>query len=72
MDQISPGTQCCIRQVEANRALKIRLYDMGLLPGTVVQVVKLAPTGDPMALFLRGYTLTLGRAEAQKITVDQN
>ncbi len=43
--------------------------EMGLLPGTEVRVVRVAPLGDPIELRVRGYALSLRRAEAAKITV---
>ncbi len=43
--------------------------EMGLLPGTEVRVVRVAPLGDPIELRIRGYALSLRRAEAAKITV---
>ena len=42
---------------------------MGLTPRTRVKVGKLAPTGDPMEILLRGYSLTLRKADAAQILV---
>lgn len=44
--------------------------DLGLLRGTTVEVVRTAPLGDPIELKLRGFMLTLRRAEAEQITVE--
>ncbi len=49
--------------------MKRRLIDMGLTPGTCVTLVKIAPFGDPMELSLRGYELSLRKADAAQITV---
>jgi ferrous iron transport protein A len=46
-----------------------RLLEMGLLPGTVVEVVRLAPLGDPIDLKVRGYHLSIRRQEARQINV---
>jgi Fe2+ transport system protein FeoA len=46
-----------------------RLMEMGLLPGTEVRVVRVAPLGDPLELRLRDYSLSVRRSEAAKITV---
>ena len=43
--------------------------EMGLLPGTDVRVMRVAPLGDPIELRIRGYALSLRRAEAAKIAV---
>ena len=49
--------------------LKERLMTMGLIPGTKVKVLRSAPLGDPMALGVRSYNLSLRRADAAKIQV---
>ena len=43
--------------------------EMGLLPGTRVRVVRVAPLGDPIELRVRNYSLSVRRAEAAKIAV---
>ena len=43
--------------------------EMGLLPGTPVRVVRVAPLGDPIELRVRNYALSLRRAEASNIAV---
>ena len=47
-----------------------RLLEMGLLPGTKVEIVRLAPFGDPIDLKVRGYHLSIRRHEADLIQVD--
>jgi ferrous iron transport protein A len=46
-----------------------RLLEMGLLVGTVVELVRFAPLGDPVEIKLRGYHLTLRKNEAEQILV---
>ena len=48
-------------------AVKRRLVDMGLTPGTVVKVTKIAPLGDPLEVSLRGYEMSLRRADAAQM-----
>ena len=72
LDQIKPGSSGIIAAVGGEGALRRRLLDMGLTPGTVVQVRRAAPMGDPIELFLRGYVLTLRLADASKIDLVQN
>ena len=48
-------------------AVKRRLVDMGLTPGTMVKVTKIAPLGDPLEVTLRGYELSLRKADAAQI-----
>ena len=52
--------------------LLFRLLDMGLIPHTKIRVNKIAPMGDPMELFLRGYTLTLRKEDAHNITIEED
>jgi ferrous iron transport protein A len=47
-----------------------RLMDLGLIRGTTVEVIRLAPLGDPMEVRIRGFMLTLRRSEAEHITVE--
>ena len=70
LDQLSVGESCEIYQVGNQRgAVKRRLVDMGLTPGTVVTLVKIAPFGDPMELRLRGYELSLRKEDAAQIHI---
>ena len=46
-----------------------RLMEFGLVPGTVVEVVRVAPLGDPVQLLVRGCRLSIRRAEAAEVTV---
>ena len=59
-----------IRSIKASGELGRRIRDMGLIPGTEVQVVGKAPLRDPVALRLKGFTLTLRNNEADHIAVE--
>ena len=52
-------------------ALKQRFMDMGITKGTVVKVVKIAPLGDPIEIEIRGYNLSLRKADAEMIEIEQ-
>ena len=70
LDRLPVGGVCVIEQVGNQRgAVKRRLVDMGLTPGTAVKLVKIAPFGDPMELQLRGYELSLRKEDAAQIQV---
>ena len=71
LDQLPVGQSGTITAVGGEGPLRCRLLDMGLIPGTAVMVRKVAPMGDPMELRLRGYELTLRKADAANITVEQ-
>lgn len=70
LDQLSVGQTAVITAVGGEGALRCRLLDMGLIPGTAVTIRKIAPMGDPIELRLRGYELTIRVADAQKIEID--
>ena len=71
LNTLTVGESCMIRQVGNQRgAVKRRLVDMGLTPGTAVKLVKVAPLGDPLEVSLRGYDLSLRREDAAQILVE--
>ncbi len=71
LDKLPVGGSGIITSVGGEGALRCRLLDMGLIPRTTVAVHKIAPLGDPIELFLRGYTLTLRRDDAAVIQIDE-
>jgi len=70
LKDIRPGEQCVITNLHVNN-LRKRLIDLGLTTGTAIFVKKMAPLGDPMEILVRGYLLTLRKAEARSIEVEQ-
>lgn len=67
---LKPGESGVILSVgNQSGAVKRRLVDMGLTPGTTVKVTKVAPLGDPLEVTLRGYELSLRKADAAQITM---
>lgn len=71
LDSLVPGESGIIVSVGGSDALRHRLLDMGLTPRTAVRVERIAPMGDPMELYLRGYRLTLRKEDASKIEVEK-
>ena len=69
LDTLKPGESGIIVSVGGVGALRRHLLDMGLTPKTAVRVRKVAPMGDPIELFLRGYVLTLRKEDATNIVV---
>lgn len=63
------GQHAEIASIDCERGLSRRLMEMGLLPGTKIRVVRVAPLGDPIELRVRNYSLSVRRAEAAKIAV---
>lgn len=71
LDRLQPGESGIIETVGGEGALRRRLLDMGLTPGTAISMRKMAPMGDPLELFLRGYVLTLRKDDAANITLKE-
>ena len=68
--ELKPGDRGRIKEVGGDHDAARRLMDLGLIRGTPVEVVRAAPLGDPIEVKLRGFMLTLRRAEAEHITVE--
>lgn len=64
------GTTVTVRKVEGEGAVRRRIMDMGITRGAEVFVRKVAPLGDPVEVTVRGYELSLRKADAEKILVD--
>ncbi len=67
--QLAAGERGVIASVDCPPAIARRLMELGLVPGTTVQVIRRAPLGDPMEIALRGVHLSLRRSEASRIDV---
>lgn len=68
---LRPGESGRVDTVGGECALHRHILDMGLTPHTTVTVGKLAPMGDPMEIQLRGYSLTLRKEDAARITLTE-
>lgn len=69
---LSLGKAGRILSVTGAAPLRRRLMEMGALPGTRVEVVRVAPLGDPIEVRLRGYSLSLRGADARAIAVEHS
>ncbi len=69
LKEIPIGGHARVVRLHGEGALRRRLMDMGITRGTEVTVRKLAPLGDPMEITVRGYELSLRRADAATIEV---
>jgi ferrous iron transport protein A len=70
LSQLSPGERGKVTKVAGDAEAARRLMEMGLMRGTTVEVVRRAPLGDPLEVKVRGFMLTLRRAEAEHIEVE--
>lgn len=64
------GKTVTVRKVEGEGATRRRIMDMGITRGAEVFVRKVAPLGDPIEVTVRGYELSLRKADAEKILVE--
>ena len=69
LNDLNIGRTAVICSVGGEGALRQHFLDMGVIPGTEVKVVKLAPMGDPMELQIHGYALTIRIDDAKKIEI---
>jgi Fe2+ transport system protein FeoA len=64
------GQRACVKTVSSsNRSLCSRLLSMGIVAGTIVEVLRIAPLGDPIKIKAMGYKLSLRKSEAASIEV---
>jgi len=68
--QIVSGEKARIVSVSAEGEIGRRLRDMGLSPGTEIEILGRAPLKDPVSIRLKNYTLTLRNSEADNISVE--
>lgn len=66
---LRPGQSGVVSDLTANGAVKQHLLDMGITKGVRITVERIAPFGDPIAVRLRGYSLSLRKDEAAKIQI---
>ncbi len=69
--EIPLGQAVIVSEVDGPRAFRRRLLEMGLVPGTEVRVVTIAPLGDPLRIEVRGGQWSIRRAEAAQIRVSK-
>lgn len=70
LSELAPGERGRVAKVGGDSEAARRLMEMGLMRGSDVEVVRLAPLGDPLEVRVRGFMLTLRRAEAEHIEVE--
>ena len=70
LSQLKPGMKGNIIRVKGKGGLHRRILDMGVVRGATVEVEKVAPLGDPIDIIVKGYHLSLRKAEAANIFVE--
>ncbi len=70
LDQLACGRRARIVALDEGDATSVRLMEMGVTPGEVVESLGFAPFGDPLAIHVRGSRLALRSSQARKIQVE--
>ena len=70
LKDLKPGQNAVVKKLAGKGAVKRRIMDMGLTKGAEIFVRKVAPLGDPLELTVRGYELSVRKADAEMIEVE--
>nr|WP_318707552.1 ferrous iron transport protein A [uncultured Treponema sp.] len=70
LKEVKPGTTVLVTKVSGEGAIKRRIMDMGITKGIEIYVRKVAPLGDPVEVAVRGYELSVRKADAELIDVE--
>ena len=71
LGKLIPGQKGKVINLGEKGPARRRLMDMGITPGVEIEIVKVAPLGDPIEINLRGYELSLRKSEAEQIKIEQ-
>lgn len=69
LKDLKPGQEGTVISIGEKGPMRRRIMDMGVTPGTVIRVIKVAPLGDPIEVNIRGYELSLRKAESEYIQI---
>lgn len=70
LNQLRPGDSGVVRGLLGDGSLHQRLQEMGVIEGAEVEVVRIAPLGDPIEIIVQGYHLSLRKTEAAFVEVE--
>ncbi len=70
LKDVKIGEAVKVTKVEGEGAIKRRIMDMGITKGVEIYVRKIAPLGDPVEVTVRGYELSVRKADAEMIVVE--
>lgn len=70
LDQLSRNQKAKIITILGSKKLRIRLFEMGLTPGTIIYIQKIAPMKDPIEIHVRNYVLAFRKSIAEMIVVE--
>lgn len=70
LDQLTPGQRGVVHSLQGDSMMQQRIQEMGVIQGSEVEVVRLAPLGDPIEISVCGYFLSLRKSEAALIEIE--
>lgn len=70
LKEVKVGQSAKVKKLHGEGAVKRRIMDMGITKGVEIYVRKVAPLGDPVEVTVRGYELSLRKADAEQIEVE--
>lgn len=70
LKDVKVGETSIVKKLHGEGAVKRRIMDMGITKGVAVKIRKVAPLGDPIEINVRGYELSLRKADAETIEVE--
>ncbi len=70
MKDLKPGQKAKVLKINARGETNVRIVEMGVTPGAIVEIERIAPLGDPIDIKVKGYHLSLRKEEAEGIEVE--
>ena len=70
LKDVSVGGIAVVKRLHGEGPVKRRIMDMGITKGVEIKIRKVAPLGDPIELNLRGYELSIRKADAEMIEIE--
>ena len=70
LNELEVGKTAKVVRLNGEGAVKRRIMDMGITKGVAIKVQKVAPLGDPMEVTVRGYQLSIRKADAEMVEVE--
>lgn len=70
LKEVVSGETVVVKKIHGEGALRRRIMDMGLTKGVSLSIRKVAPLGDPIEVSVRGYELSIRKADAQLIEIE--
>ncbi|PWW81029.1 iron transporter FeoA [Prosthecochloris marina] len=71
LSELTKGQTARIKKISCSGSLKSKLIDMGVLKGERVQIVRIAPLGDPVEVLIKQYKLSLRKKDIEGIIVEE-